>query len=44
MLTAHEVDEPAARAYLPGAFAAMHVGWGLGFLQGLIELVRPRSG
>lgn len=43
VLTADEVDELAARAYLPGAFAAMHLGWGLGFWQGLIELVRPRS-
>jgi succinoglycan biosynthesis protein ExoA len=37
------VLEPAARRYLPAAFVAMHVGWGLGFWQGL--LVRAlRSG
>lgn len=26
---------------LPGAFAAMHVGWGLGFLEGLVLRLEP---
>ena len=29
------VDDPVARSYLPLAFASMHVGWGIGFWQGL---------
>lgn len=39
LLTVRQVDA-AARKYVPGAFVAMHVGWGLGFLQGLLRL-RP---
>ena len=38
-LTSRRVDA-AARKYVPGAFMAMHLGWGLGFLQGLWRL-RP---
>jgi succinoglycan biosynthesis protein ExoA len=30
---------PGSRAALPGAFVAMHVGWGLGFWRGLPDLV-----
>jgi succinoglycan biosynthesis protein ExoA len=41
-LTAGEVDDPAGRLFLPGAFAAMHVGWGLGFWEGLLDLAKRR--
>jgi cellulose synthase/poly-beta-1,6-N-acetylglucosamine synthase-like glycosyltransferase len=33
-LTAPQLDGPAKR-YLPAAFAAMHLGWGLGFWEGM---------
>ena len=33
---------PESRRHLPGAFAAMHVGWGLGFWEGLREVVAER--
>ena len=37
--------DPRARRYLPAAFLAMHVGWGLGFWEGLarrrLSLPRP---
>lgn len=37
--------EPEARRFLPGAFAAMHIGWGLGFWAGVVERVSTfRSG
>jgi succinoglycan biosynthesis protein ExoA len=42
-LTAGEVDDPAGRVFLPGAFAAMHVGWGLGFWEGLLDLAKRRT-
>ena len=38
MRTASKVS-PEARRALPGAFLAMHVGWGLGFWRGLPDLV-----
>jgi len=32
------------RAYIPAAFAAMHVGWGIGFYEGVSDVLRsPRS-
>jgi glycosyltransferase involved in cell wall biosynthesis len=37
--TAGDVD-PAARRYVPGGFAAMHIGWGIGFWEGILDLVR----
>lgn len=37
--TAAELDEEA-RPWVAPAFAAMHVGWGLGFWQGVTETVR----
>ena len=40
--TAGEV-EPEARRYLPGAFVAMHVGWGVGFWRGLAAALIGRS-
>ena len=41
-LTARDLD-PAARPHVPAAFAAMHVGWGLGFWQGVAQLVGERA-
>ena len=41
-VTAKEVDPPARRWVAP-AFAAMHVGWGIGFWEGLTRLARPRQ-
>jgi hypothetical protein len=34
LFTAREVD-PGAQPYVPASFVAMHVGWGLGFWEGL---------
>ena len=39
--TAPAVDGDARR-HLPAAFAAMHLGWGLGFWEGTREVVRAR--
>jgi cellulose synthase/poly-beta-1,6-N-acetylglucosamine synthase-like glycosyltransferase len=37
--------EPEGRRFLPAAFAAMHIGWGLGFWEGVLErLPSRRSG
>lgn len=36
-LTARRLDQPA-RAAVPGAFVAMHAGWGIGFWSGLARL------
>lgn len=44
VLTVDEVDDPAARPYLPAAFVAMHVGWGIGFWEGILDAVRRRDG
>lgn len=41
--TAREVDAQSARGYLPAAFLAMHVGWGVGFWEGVVEHVRARQ-
>ncbi len=40
--TAPRVSDPTARGYLPGAFLAMHVGWGLGAWEGLAAEARRR--
>jgi glycosyltransferase involved in cell wall biosynthesis len=42
-VTARRLDEPKSLAYLPPAFLAMHVGWGLGFWAGLLTRARTRS-
>ena len=39
--TARRLDEPAARRHVPGAFLAMHAGWGLGFWSGARALAGP---
>jgi succinoglycan biosynthesis protein ExoA len=35
-----DLDDPRARAYLPAAFLAMHVGWGVGIWSRALELAR----
>jgi hypothetical protein len=37
---ARTLDEPEARVYLPGAFLAMHVGWGVGVWSRAAQLLR----
>jgi glycosyltransferase involved in cell wall biosynthesis len=37
---ARTLDEPEARVYLPGAFLAMHVGWGVGVWSRAVQLLR----
>lgn len=43
--TSRRVDPPAQLAWVAPAFVAMHVGWGVGFWQGVWTLAadRPRS-
>lgn len=33
--------DASARGHLPAAFFAMHLGWGIGFWQGVIDMLRP---
>jgi hypothetical protein len=40
--TGAELDDKA-KPYLPGAFAAMHVGWGYGFWAGLASALTRRQ-
>jgi glycosyltransferase involved in cell wall biosynthesis len=41
--TGRTLDDPRDRAFVPAAFLAMHVGWGVGFWSKLIEVVRGRA-
>ena len=41
--TARGLDDPAARPYVPAAFLAMHIGWGLGVWSRVLELLRSRG-
>ena len=41
-VSARQVTEPAARAFLPAAFVAMHIGWGIGAWEGLAAEARRR--
>lgn len=41
VVTARALDRPARR-HVPGAFLAMHLGWGIGFWQGMADLLRAR--
>jgi succinoglycan biosynthesis protein ExoA len=41
--TARKVDEPGVVRYLPGAFLAMHAGWGSGFIRGALTALRWRA-
>ncbi len=40
--TAGTLDDAAARRHLPGAFVAMHAGWGIGAWAGLYRLATER--
>ncbi len=40
-LGSRRLREPKAKALLPAAFLAMHVGWGIGFWEGLVK--NPRK-
>jgi glycosyltransferase involved in cell wall biosynthesis len=42
VVAARTVPDWAARVHLPGAFVAMHVGWGIGFLEGLLRVAGTR--
>ena len=41
--TARGLDDPRARAFVPGAFLAMHIGWGVGVWSRTLELLRGRA-
>jgi succinoglycan biosynthesis protein ExoA len=41
--TARVLDDPRARPFVPGAFLAMHVGWGVGFWSRTLELLTGRG-
>jgi glycosyltransferase involved in cell wall biosynthesis len=38
--TARTLEDPVARLYVPGAFLAMHVGWGVGVWSRALQLLR----
>ena len=38
--TARTLQDPASRMYVPGAFLAMHVGWGVGVWTRALQLIR----
>jgi hypothetical protein len=38
--TARALEDPAARVYVPAAFLAMHVGWGVGVWARALQLLR----
>ncbi|HEX5533626.1 MAG TPA: glycosyltransferase family 2 protein [Actinomycetales bacterium] len=40
--TSRRLEEPAARLLVAPAFVAMHVGWGVGFWQGVVQLTVGR--
>jgi succinoglycan biosynthesis protein ExoA len=40
--TARTLEDPASRAYVPAAFLAMHVGWGLGVWSRALQLLLDR--
>lgn len=42
--TAATLDDTRARAAVPAAFLAMHVGWGVGVWSRLLEVARRRTG
>lgn len=41
-LIARDADRDADRATIPAALAAMQLGWGLGFWEGVLDLARSR--
>ena len=38
--TGRTIDDAAARPLVPLAFMAMHIGWGVGFWEGLVHEFR----
>lgn len=42
-LTAPQTPNPAARRWIPAAFAAMHLGYGIGFWESLVARRRPQN-
>jgi hypothetical protein len=38
--TARALEDPVARVYVPAAFLAMHVGWGVGVWARALQLLR----
>ena len=38
--TARTLEDPRSRVYVPGAFLAMHVGWGVGVWTRALQLIR----
>jgi succinoglycan biosynthesis protein ExoA len=43
VVTGRRVHGTKAKAWVPGAFLAMHLGWGLGFWEGLLAERRDRG-
>jgi glycosyltransferase involved in cell wall biosynthesis len=43
LFTARKVDGWSARRAIPGAFLAMHLGWGIGFWEGALAVVAGRG-
>ena len=41
--TARTLEDPASRVYVPGAFLAMHVGWGVGVWARALQLLREQG-
>lgn len=41
--TARTLDDRRARAFVPAAFVAMHVGWGVGVWSRAVQLLRTRT-
>jgi cellulose synthase/poly-beta-1,6-N-acetylglucosamine synthase-like glycosyltransferase len=42
-VTAKTLDDPHARRCVPAAFAAMHIGWGVGFWTGCLSWLPRRT-
>ncbi len=41
--TARQIEDTTARPLVPLAFMAMHVGWGVGFWEGLVHEIRTNG-
>jgi succinoglycan biosynthesis protein ExoA len=42
--TGRTLDTPRDRAFVPGAFLAMHIGWGVGFWSRVADVLTRRAG
>ncbi len=42
LLTARHLHDVEARLWIPAAFGAMHLGWGIGFWHGLGRVIGRR--